>query len=204
MTEKTTKPTNRGRAKTPKKVTEKAPETLEEVKEATPVVKQEPKEEVKPQRQRRKEIDRNELIACRSTTTGRLIYISPRSKEKFIWDDFGHIEHLEMGELITMKSAHPKFLTNVQLVVDDEEAAEYLGLNKIYDDMLHVEELDDIFEKTNDELLEILPKLPAGLKKAVGNRARTLIEEGAASLDSRSKVKLIGQELGIDLQLFMD
>lgn len=200
MTEKTTKPSTRGRTKTKTKVEDKAPEVVEEAKASEP---KEEQEETKSNRQKRVEIDRNELIACRSTTNGRLIYISPRSKEKFIWDSFGQVEFIEMGELITMKSAHPKFLMNVQLVVDDEEAAEYLGLNKIYDEMLYVDDLDEIFEKTNDELLEILPKLPAGLRKAVGTRARTLIEEGAQSLDSRSKVNLIGQELGIDLQLFI-
>lgn len=172
-------------------------ETAEAPKEKTPdVVTEKPVV-----RQKRKEIDRNELIACRSTTNGRLIYRSPRSNEKFTWSEFGSVEYIEMGELLTMKSSYPKFLNDVQLVIDDEEAAEYLGLNKIYDEMLQVDDLDSLFDKTNDELAVILPKLPNGLKKAVSSRARALVEEDA--LDSISKIKLIEQELGVDLQLFI-
>ena len=199
MTEKTTKPTTRKRTAKPvetKKVEEvKAPELVEAVQPKEVEVKEAPK------RQKRKEIDRNELIACRSTTNGRLIYRSPRTQEKFTWSDFGSVEYLEMGELLTMKSSHPKFLNDVQLVIDDEEAADYLGLNKIYDEMLQVDDLDSLFDKTNDELAVILPKLPNGLRKAVSTRARTLVEEDR--LDSISKIKLIEQELGVDLQLFI-
>lgn len=197
MTETTKKPTTRKRTNSTTKKVEPKKEvesTIEEV-EATPA---------KPQRQKRKEIDRNELIACRSSVNGRLIYISPRSKEKFIWDDFGAVEYVEMGELMTMKSSHPKFLKDVQLIIDDEEAAEYLGMTKIYDEMAQLDDLDDLddfFDKEPDEIAELLPKLPEGLKKAVGTRARALVEEGL--LDRISKIRLIEQELGVDLQLFI-
>lgn len=180
-----------------------AAKKVEPKKEVEKVVESKPEVETpKPQRQKRKEIDRNELIACRSSVNGRLIYISPRSKEKFVWDDFGATEYLEMGELMTMKSAHPKFLKDVQLIIDDEEAAEYLGMTKIYEDMVQLDELDDFFDKKADEIAELLPKLPEGLRKAVGSRARKLVEEG--ELDSLSKIKLIEQELGVDLQLFIN
>lgn len=200
MTEKTTRPRTR-KASTAKNTQVKE---VEEVKvEQAPVTEEKiEKVEEKPARKKRKEIDRNELISCRSATDGLLIYISPRTKERYTWDDFGSVEDIEMGELITMKSSHPKFLTSVQLVIDDEEAAEYLGLNKIYEDMLKVDDLDELFDKKIDELATILPKLPEGLKKSVSNRARILVE--ADKLDSISKIKLIEQELGVDLQMFIN
>ena len=154
----------------------------------------------KPARAKRIEIDRNELITCRSTVSGRLIYRTGE-KDKIVWSDFGSERELEMGELIRMKGEHPKYLTDMLIVIDDEEAAEYLGLKKLYEDLFELEDLDSLFEKSNKELEDLLPKLPSGLKKTLATHARRLVEE--RTLDSLSKIRLIEQALGTDLQMFI-
>lgn len=176
--------------KAEKKVEDK--EVIEEkVLEKTPT---------KPTRAKRIEIDKNELIACRSTVSGRLIYRT-RENEKIVWSDYGTERFLEMGELIRMNGEFSGFLKDILLVVDDEEAAEYLGLNKLYEELFELDNLDSLFNKPNKDLEELLPKLPNGQKKTLASHARKLVEEG--TLDSLSKMRLIEQALGVDLQMFI-
>jgi hypothetical protein len=158
--------------------------------------------EIQPtKRAKRVEIDRNEMIECRSATNGKLIYVSNRTSEKYLWDDFNAVVFIDMGELLTMKSSQPAFFNDVLIVLDDEDAVEYLGLKKLYETVFKLDDLDAFFDQPINELAEILPKLPKGLQKTVSTRARKLVENGR--LDSLSKIKLIEEKLGVDLQLFM-
>ena len=155
-----------------------------------------------PTRAKKIEIDRNEMITTRSTVDGDLIYISHRTKAKYIWEGYGAELQIDMGELQDMKGSQGKYLTDCHLIVDDEQAAEALGLSKTYDDLVGLENLEDfILETSNKDLEEILPKLPKALKSSIGTVARKLVEEDV--LDRRNKIKLIEEKLGVDLQLFI-
>lgn len=191
------------RASTRKPAANKKAEEKVEVKDVAEekvAEKEVEKTPTKPARAKRIEIDKNELIVCRSTVSGRLIYKTSEN-QKIVWAEYNAEQELEMGELIRMKGAHPKFLNDILLVVDDEEAAEYLGLNKLYDELFEADDLDSLLTKENAELKEILSKLPKGLKKTISTHARKLVEEG--TLDSLGKIRLIEQELGVDLQMFI-
>lgn len=175
------------------KDSEKKP-VKDDVETTVPEVKEEPK------RKKKIEIDRDEMIACRSTTGGKLIYVSSRSKDKYVWRDYGSVEYIEMGELLTMKSSQPTFLENVRFVVDDDEAATFLGLDRIYENMIQLDDINNLFNKNATDLGEILSKLPAGLKATVASKAREALENG--SLDSRSVIKVIEDKLDVSLQVF--
>lgn len=167
-------------------------------------VKVEKTEEVveKPKRKKRQEIDRSELILCRSTTHGNLIYLSPRSGAKYVWDDYGSELDLEMGELVNMNgSQNRKFLQDGYLVIDDEEAAEYLGLTKIYEQLAHLDNLDKLFSKSVEEMFEIVPRLPKSMKITLASKAREMIEDG--SLDSIGRINALEKLLGVDLKDFI-
>lgn len=153
-------------------------------------------------RAKRVEIDSNELIPCRSTTHGNLIYISTRTGERIFWYDYGDVQDITMGELKNLHSSYPSFINDVLFVIDDEDAIEYLGLSKLYDTIFDIGNLDTFFDKEYRELEDTLSKLPKGLKDSVSTKAREMIKEG--TLDSRSKIKLIEEKLQIELLLFED
>lgn len=155
-----------------------------------------------PARAKRAEIDRNELIPCRSVTTGTLIHISDRTRARYVWSDFGTRQYIEMGELLDMRASHPKFLSDVQMIVEDEEAVDILGLVHKYETLGDFDTLDDFFEKSADELAEILPNLPKGIKQSLGNRARHLVEEG--ELDRLGIIRVFEEALNIELRMFTD
>lgn len=157
-------------------------------------------EDTIPKRKKKIEIDRNEMVACRSTTGGKLIYVSTRSGNKYVWRDYGAVEYIDVGELLTMKSSQPTFLEDVLFVIDDEEAATFLGLDETYENVFQLGDINSFLKKDAKELEEILPKLPAGLKATVAAKAREAMENG--TLDSRSIIKLIEDKLDVSLQVF--
>lgn len=188
---------------TARKTTTKA-KTQEEVvdavetTEAQPEVKEAPV--IAPARKKRVEIDRNELIPVRSAIHGDLIYISKRSADRFEWNEFGAIEFVTMGELITMKSTQPRFLREAWLIVDDEDAIEFLGLTDLYETIFEIGDLDKFFNKSDRDMEALLDKMPKGYKQTLATKARELIENG--ELDSNRKIRLLEDKLDVDLKIF--
>lgn len=172
----------------------KAVEAVETV-EATEVV--EPKPTARPKK--RLEINRDELIVCRSATEN-LVYVSNRTGEKFEWADFGDVQYITLGELISMKSTQPRFLKEGWLIVDDEEVIEQLGLAKMYGSIFEVDDIDDFLEQDPYEMERILKTMPRGFKNSIAQVAREKVESG--ELDSNRKIKLLEQLLDVDLKIF--
>ncbi|MBL4950991.1 hypothetical protein JK635_01895 [Neobacillus sp. YIM B02564] len=150
---------------------------------------------------RKKQLDQDILIPCRNVTDGMLVYISKKTGLETTWVEHDAEEYLTVGELLTMRASQPKFLTEPWLVIDDEDASEYLDLKKLYDKLVGIEDLDEFFEKPVSEMEEILNKIPRGLKETIGIRARKKIED--ESLYDTRKIKLIEEKLKIDLSILL-
>jgi hypothetical protein len=178
------------KAKTTKKETPKK-DVLDEVVEV----------EEKPVKKKRT-IERDEVVACRNLTSGKLIYISKKTGLETVWSVYGDEEYLEVGELLTMRSSQPKFLKNPWLIIDDEDVVEYLGLKSIYDSILPVDELDNFFNCSVNEARDILPKLPKGLRDLLAEKARQGIQDG--NLNNLQLIRLLEQELKLDLLSLME
>lgn len=182
---------------TKKQDVKKAIESTEEVVES-----QEVKITDTPKRKQKVEIDRNELVLCRNVTDGQLIYKSRKTGLTTIWMSYGDVEYLDVGELLTMKASQPKFLTDVWLVIDDEEVVEFLGLKPTYKNLANIEDIEAFFDKSPTEIREIASKLPRGLKETVGTKARKLIESG--DLYDNRKIKALEETLKLELKLFTE
>ena len=179
----------------PKKTAPKKAKEVEVVEEVVEVVE-------KPVRATRKQIDANALIPCRSTTHGGLTYISKRTGERVVWDDYDDVQDITMGELKNLYASSPAFINDVMFVIDDEEAVEALNLTRLYDTIFDIGNLEDFFDKEYNELESLLEKLPKGLKKTVASKAGEMVKNG--TLDSRAKIKLVEEKLKVDLQILAD
>lgn len=153
-------------------------------------------------RKKRKKIDSNEEVICRSIATGRLIYISKHTGLTTIWSKFGDEEALEYGELRTMKASQPGFLTRPLIIVEDDEVVEALGLKELYRQMVDIENIGSFFKKSAKQIKEDLRKSPKGVRQLVGSKAREMIESG--ELHDIRKIKALEEELKIDLTIFME
>ena len=146
-----------------------------------------------------KEIDPNQLIVVRNGYQGRLVYISPRTQEKFVWPEFGSEQMIELKELRNAKNSLKKYFLNNWFMFDEEFAwvIDYLGVNQFYKNALRIDEFDDLFKKSASEIEKAVAKLSKGQKKSVGYRAKQLIAEG--EIDSNRAIAALEKSLGIEL-----
>lgn len=143
-----------------------------------------------------KDIDTSMLIPVYNGFQGRLVYKSSRTKEKFVWDEFGDMQEIELRELRSAKSSAKAFFANNWFMFDDEYTwvIEYLGIKAFYKNAISLDSFDDIFKKSPEEIGKIVSKLSAGQKKSVSYRARQLIV--SEDLDSRKKIAALEKSLG--------
>ena len=146
-----------------------------------------------------KEMDLSQLIPVRNGFQGKLVYKSPRTNEKFVWDSFGDEQEMELRELKSAKSAAKKFFTNSWFVFDKEYnwVIDYLGLKNFYKNALNVDDFDTLFTKTPAEVEKIVSKLSEGQKKSVAYKARQMIADG--EIDSNKVITALEKALKTEL-----
>ena len=149
---------------------------------------------------RKKQIDRDLMVACRNVTDGRLTYISKKTGLQTRWSNYGDIEYLDVAELMTMKASQPKFLTEPWLVIEDDDVIEFLGLKHLYQKLVDVDDLESFFNQSHTEMEKILDRAPNGVKESIATRARKMVEEG--TLYDNRKIHVLEEKLKIDLSLF--
>lgn len=174
------------------KNTQKNAETKLEQSQQEQIV---PKQEI-----RKKQVDRDLMVACRNVTEGRLTYISKKTGLQTRWSNYGDIEYLDVAELMTMKASQPKFLTEPWLVIEDDDVVEFLGLKHLYQKLVDVDDLNSFFNKSHTEMEKILDRIPNGVKESIATRARKMVEDG--TLYDNRKIRVIEEKLQIDLSSF--
>lgn len=186
-TQKTTTTTRKAPVK-------KATEVIVEDAQLEEVVIQAPKRAIKKAR-----IDNNEMIPVRSTQKN-LLYVSKRTGERVEWSEFGEVQDISFGELNTMRSNQKRFYTEGWIIVEDDEAIEQLGLTKQYQNLLNINDIEDFFIMDIEDMEKALVNMQRGYKKSLAVEARQRIENG--SLDSRNIIKLLEDQLDVDLKIF--
>ena len=146
-----------------------------------------------------KDVDPTTIITVKNGFQGKLIYISPRSHERFMWDEFGDEQEMELRELRNAKSSAKKFFENNWFMFGDDDAwvIEYLGLGRYYKYAIKLEDFDDIFNKTPEEIKLIVDGMSVGQKKSLSYRTRQLVADG--EIDSRKVISALEEALDVEL-----
>lgn len=145
----------------------------------------------------RKNLDPNMIVTVRNGYQGTLVYISKKTGEKFIFDDFGDEQDIELSELKNAKNSSKKFFLYNWFLFDDPEIIEYLGVESFYKNALTYDGFDEIFTLPPQTIKERLALLSIGQQKSVAYRARRLIADG--KIDSIKVITALEKGLGIDL-----
>lgn len=172
-------------------------------KEESSVLKENPikKEDETPTKPKKLFPPKNdEMILCRSIVLGGLTYVSKRTGFTYRFDNYGSEQYISYGELINMKASSPCFLNEPWMVVDDNESAiKYLGLEKLYNSLITLDNIDNFLRKPLNEIEEAIDKLPKGVKRTLGEKARKMIEE--EKLYDNRIIKLLEKKLKIGLRI---
>ena len=146
-----------------------------------------------------KDVDQNTIIPVINGFPGRLVYVSKRSGESFVWEQFGDEQDMELKELRNVKSAAKTFFINGWMTFSNEYAwvINYLGLEQYYKHALKPDEFEDIFQKSPSEVKRIVAQLSAGQKQSVAYMAREKVISG--EIDSRKVIQAFEDSLGVEL-----
>lgn len=145
-------------------------------------------------------VDESQYITVVNGFQGMLVYKSRKTGETFIWESFGDEQEIELKELRNAKNSYKEFFINNWFMFrpDDSWVLDYLGLRSYYKYALTIDHFDDIFNKSTEELSDIIPKLSDGQKKSIAYRAMELMTEG--KLDAPiSAITTLEELLGIEL-----
>ena len=128
---------------------------------------------------------------------GRLVYVSKHTGERFVWDQFGAEQEMELRELKNAKNSYKKFFENNWFMFDEDWIVDYLGVQRFYRNAVRIEDFDEIFQKDAKTISEIISDMSDGQKKSVAYRARVLIADGA--IDSNKAITALEESLGVEL-----
>lgn len=145
----------------------------------------------------RKEIDRYRLVPIMNITNGNLVFVSKKTGTTWDWERYGDIDEIEFHELQTMKTSSKAFLYEPLLMILDEEVVSYFGLERLYETLLEIEDLDNIFRMNNNDFSEFIEKVPKSIVVAIVSRARQLVEE--EKIDSIWKIKYLNEKFDTDI-----
>lgn len=144
-----------------------------------------------------KDVDVHQYVTVRNGFQGKLVYVSPKTGEHFVWDGFGTEQEMELLELRNAKNSAKKFFQNNWFMFDEDWIVDYLGLKQFYKHAVKVEDFDKIFEMSPSEIKNTVMSLSAGQKKSVAYRAKMLIAEG--EIDSNKAINALEEALGVEL-----
>lgn len=144
-----------------------------------------------------KKFDPDQIVTVKNGFQGRLVYRSRKTGERFVWDEFGAEQDMELSELKSARSSNKKYFINNWFMFDDPEVVNYLGMSQYYKFALNIDDFDKLFNKSVSEIESVIKNLSVGQKKSVAYRAKQLIADG--SIDSNKVIAALEKCLGVDL-----
>lgn len=144
-----------------------------------------------------KDIDMTQFVVVRNGFQGRLIYKSPRTGERFIWDEFGAEQEMELRELRNARNSAKKFFINNWFMFDEDWIIDFLGVKQFYKNAVNIDDFDSIFSKPADKIKTIIIDMSNGQKRSAAYRARQLIAAG--EIDSNKAIAALEEALGTEL-----
>lgn len=145
----------------------------------------------------REQRDMNELVSVVCITNTPLVYESRNQiGYRVDWDGFLQENWIEYKELINMRNSQRAFFEQPWVICDWEVLVD-LKVDHYYKNIIDLEDLDDVFKKSSEELEKTLKIAPVGIKKLIVDRAFELIRD--KKLDSLNTIETIEKTLNIDL-----
>lgn len=139
------------------------------------------------------------VVKVLNGTYGRLAYTDPKTNVKLVWEGFGQENYMTVDDLVNMRSHHLKFFQQNWVMFDEEDTDVlfFLGVEKYYQNLYKLEDLNILFTLTPDEIAERVKGMSDGMKRTVANRAYELIQSD--EIYDKRIIKVLQEETGFEL-----
>lgn len=145
----------------------------------------------------KRELQPTDYVTVRNGFNGKLVYKSRGTGEVYVWNSFGAEQEMELRELKNARNSSRSFYENNWFMFDDPDVPKWLGVSMYYKNSLDLDEIDDLFKDTPNEIEKTLKSLPVGQKDTIAQRARELVKNDG--IDSVSVIHVLERCLGITL-----
>lgn len=141
-------------------------------------------------------ISDEEVVA--KSTVDNLTFISPRTKIEYSWLSKGDVETLPISEILAMENKSKRFLHTPWLIIEDERVIEALNLQRTYDLIKKVEDIDELILLSKDEIEKIFNELPQQYQYNFRNEIYKKVK--TRELNNLSTIDVLSEVLHIDLK----
>lgn len=149
------------------------------------------------------DIPSNLLVPVKSGIHGILTYSSKKTFGYTVdWSDYGSVEFIEYGELLSMRNTQRSFFENNWIFIEDtdEYAAsdiyKALAVEKYYNSVIVGDDLERLFTMDPKDIEETVSKLSNGVKQNIASIAKERIETG--EFDSNNRIKALEKALDLE------
>jgi hypothetical protein len=154
-------------------------------------------EDLKPEEP--KKFKDNDLIPCRSITTGELLVEGQKTKTLYRWADYGYVESMEYQDLLyDVRSANNSFANKPCFVVEDEDfIAQHPKLEALYASLYSNGDFAELITKDAATIQRVVPTLPRGARESLKSYVATQIRNG--NLDSMNRIRAFDEIFGTQM-----
>ena len=142
------------------------------------------------------------VVQVASAFHGKLIFKSPNTGFKMIWNEYGERNSFTVRDLFDMRNGNRGFFTHNWVTIEDPRADEVyklLGVDKFYGQIRSVEDVDKIIlDVEAEELADVISSLSANNKEVIAKRAYELKKDNI--LDSAKRIDAIEESTHIKLE----
>lgn len=143
--------------------------------------------------------DLNEMIRVVNITNSGLSYQSKsQTGYRVDWDSYGEENFMEYKELINMRGAQRRFFEDLWIICEFDVLVD-LGVDKYYKNIIDLDNIDLLFNKSIDDLGKTLKVMPKGIRDLIVDRAFEMRK--SKKLDSLSVIEVIEKTLDVDLSI---
>jgi hypothetical protein len=147
----------------------------------------------------KREITNDTQVQVMNNTSGKLIYVSPRSHVTWVWEKYGDTDYMTVQELLTMKASHARFFNDQWILVLDDDVVAHLKLERFFEKALSPEELEMYFYLPIDEMESILRRSSPSQQSLIATKAREKYEAG--EFTDIYKIKMIEKALDVMIEV---
>lgn len=139
--------------------------------------------------------DNEDMILCRSVTSGGLYFSGEKTKMLYSFADFGDEQEVEYQDLIYMIRSRDKAVYEPRIyILDDDIVNEHAELKNLYASMVSTADVREIISLSPSQMRKTIEQLPNGMIEALKGQIATMIDNH--TLDSVTKIKALDEILG--------
>nr|WP_156736251.1 hypothetical protein [Mycobacterium sp. E3298] len=147
----------------------------------------------------KRKLDENTLVNVVNNTNGVLYYKSPRTQRDWRFENYEDEDVMELHELRTMSASFKRYFEDNWIRILDDDVIEYLRLGRYFEKTMTSEELDQMLDKSVDELKEFLDKSSSNVKSLILAKARERYEQG--TLTNIHIIEMLKEKFGAEIDI---